>query len=69
MDTTATVVVPRWKTALNMIINPGEVVKTQMGRVPWPYSLAVSGLSFTLFFMQTGLDLLRSGGSKPRGWY
>jgi hypothetical protein len=67
MDTTATVVVPRWKTALNMIINPGEVVKTQMGRVPWPYSLAVSGLSFTLFFMQTGLDLLRSGGIEASG--
>jgi len=61
METAATVAVPTWKTALNMIINPGEVVKTRMGKVPWPYSLAVSGLSFTLFFMQTGLDLLRAG--------
>ncbi len=61
METAATAAVPAWKTALNMIINPGEVVKTQMGKVPWPYSLVVSGLSFTLFFLQTGLDMLRSG--------
>lgn len=67
MDTTATVAVPRWKTALNMIINPGEVVKTQMGRVPWPYSLLISGLSFTLFFLQTGLDLLRNGQIEASG--
>lgn len=52
---------PRWKTALNMIVNPGEVVKNQMTRIPWPYSLLISGLSFTLFFLQTGLDMLRSG--------
>jgi signal transduction histidine kinase len=52
---------PRWKTALNMVINPGEAVKSQMSKVPWPYSILVSGLSFTLFFMQTGLDLLRTG--------
>lgn len=52
---------PSWKTALNMVINPGEVVKSQMSRVPWPFSLLVSGLSFALFFLQTGLDMLRSG--------
>lgn len=61
MNTLAPIQTPRWKTALNMILNPGEVVKSQMSRVPWPYSLAVSGLSFTLFFLQTGLDMLRSG--------
>lgn len=32
-----------------------------MSRVPWPYSMLVSGLSFTLFFLQTGLDMMRSG--------
>ncbi len=53
--------VPRWKTALNMIINPGEVLKNQMTMVPWPYSLLISGLSFTLFFLQTGCDMFRSG--------
>jgi len=59
--------VPRWKTALNMIINPGEVVKSQMTKVPWPYSLTVSGLSFTLFFLQTGLDLQRNGQIEASG--
>jgi len=52
---------PRWKTALNMILNPGDVVKRQMSKVPWPFSLSVSGLAFSLFFLQTGLDMLRAG--------
>lgn len=61
MSTTTTVETPHWKAALNMVINPGEVVKSQMSRVPWPYSILISGLSFSLFFMQTGLDMLRTG--------
>lgn len=60
MDTAAQSQMPRWKTALNMMINPGQVVKEQMTRVPWPFSLAVSGLAFTLFFLQTGLDMFRA---------
>ncbi|HHV15415.1 MAG TPA: hypothetical protein GXX58_02410 [Gelria sp.] len=61
MNAIAPAVQPRWKVALSMMINPGEVVKNQMSQVPWPFSLLVSGLSFTLFFLQTGLDMLRSG--------
>lgn len=61
MNTLAPAQTPVWKAALKMITNPGEVVKDQMSRVPWPFSLAVSGLSFALFFLQTGLDMLRSG--------
>lgn len=61
MNTLASAQTPGWKTALQMITNPGEVVKSQMSQVPWPYSLSVSGLSFALFFLQTGLDMLRSG--------
>ena len=61
MSTLAPVQMPRWKIALNMILNPGEVVKNQAARVPWPYSLIISGLSFTLFFLQTGLDMQRAG--------
>ena len=53
--------VPRWKVALTMIINPGEVVKRQMASVPWPFSIGVSGLAFMLFFIQTALDMMRSG--------
>lgn len=61
MNAIAPTAEPRWKTALNMIMNPGEIVKNQMIKIPWPYSLTISGLSFMLFFLQTGLDLLRSG--------
>ncbi len=61
MNTAAPMDIPRWKSVLNMMINPGEVVKTQMTKIPWPYSVMVSGLSFTLFFLQTGLDLVRNG--------
>lgn len=61
MNTPASVETPHWKKTLNMIINPAEVVKSQMSKVPWPYSILISGLSFTLFFLQTGLDMLRTG--------
>ncbi|MCF8011017.1 MAG: hypothetical protein K9L17_00945 [Clostridiales bacterium] len=61
MNTLAPVQTPRWKTAMNMIINPGSVVKDQLSKIPWPYSLIISGLSFTLFFLQTGLDMYRAG--------
>ncbi len=61
MNTMAAPAQPRWKTTLNMIINPGEIVKNQMIKIPWPYSLMISGLSFTLFFLQTGLDMMRAG--------
>lgn len=61
MNTMATAEIPRWKVALKMIANPGEVIKNQMTQVPWPFSLLVSGLAFTLFFLQTGLDMYRTG--------
>lgn len=61
MNTLAPNATPRWKTMLKMLINPGEVVKSQMSKMPWPYSIMISGLAFTLFFLQTGLDMSRSG--------
>jgi uncharacterized membrane protein len=51
----------QWKTVLKMISNPSEVVKNQMAQVPWPFSIFISGLSFALFFLQTGIDLYRVG--------
>ncbi len=44
-----------------MILNPAQVVKGALEKVPWPVSLSVSGLAFTLFFLQTGLDMHRVG--------
>ncbi len=67
MNTLSPIETPRWKAVLTMLINPGEVVKGQMSRIPWPFSILVSGLSFTLFFLQTGLDLLRSGQIETTG--
>ena len=49
------------RTVLTMITNPGEVIKNQMIKVPWPYTMLISGLAFTLFFLQTGIDLFRAG--------
>ena len=49
------------RSALIMILNPGRVVKGALDRVPWVVSLSISGLAFTLFFLQTGLDMHRVG--------
>ena len=49
------------RSALAMMINPGAVLQKSVGRIPWPFSLSISALAFMLFFMQTGLDLLRTG--------
>ncbi|MGI6404886.1 MAG: hypothetical protein ACOX2E_00070 [Syntrophaceticus sp.] len=67
MNTMAAPAQLRWKTALSIITNPGEIVKNQMIKIPWPYSLAISGLSFMLFFLQTGLDLMRNGQIEASG--
>jgi hypothetical protein len=44
-----------------MMLNPGAVLRSAVARVPWPFSLSVSTLAFTLFFLETGLDLVRTG--------
>jgi hypothetical protein len=49
------------RSALAMILNPVQIVKTTLDRIPWPVSLSISGLAFTLFFLQTGLDMHRVG--------
>ena len=49
------------RAVLTMILNPAQVVKDALERVPWPVCLAVSGLAFTLLFLQTGLDMHRVG--------
>ena len=49
------------RAALAMMINPAAVLQKRVGGIPWPFSLSISALAFTLFFMQTGLDLLRIG--------
>lgn len=61
MEATGTSTSSHLRSALAMILNPAQVVKGAMERVPWPVSLSISGLAFTLFFLQTGLDMHRVG--------
>jgi hypothetical protein len=55
------------KAALHMMINPGGVFKNLMNDVPPILCFSVSGLAFTFFFLQTGLDLWRAGLKSPAG--
>ena len=50
-----------WRAGLVMMLNPGAVLKGAVAKIPWPFSLSVSALAFTLFFLQTGLDLVKTG--------
>lgn len=50
-----------WRAALAMLISPNAVLKKTVGGIPWFFSLSISALAFMLFFMQTGLDLMRIG--------
>lgn len=44
-----------------MMISPAATIKGVMSGIPWMLSLAVSALAFGLFFLQTGLDLYKTG--------
>ena len=46
--------------ALLMFVNPGEALKGALSQVPITVALGISGTAFGLFFLQTGLDLLRA---------
>jgi hypothetical protein len=50
-----------WRAGFVMMLNPGAVLKNAVARIPWPFSITVSALSFALFFLQTGLDLVKTG--------
>jgi hypothetical protein len=49
------------RAALLMFVNPGAALKGAFTEVSPPFALGVSGAAFGLFFLQTGLDLLRAG--------
>ncbi len=49
------------RTVIGMMISPGSVIKESMRGRQWYLGLIVSGLAFALFFMQTGLDLFKTG--------
>jgi hypothetical protein len=52
---------PVISTILSMMINPKKAMKSKIDQMPWFFGVIVSGLAFGLFFLQTGLDLYRTG--------
>jgi len=44
-----------------MMIRPMEMVNGKIDKIPWMFSLLVSGGAFGLFFLLTGLDLFKTG--------
>lgn len=56
-DTKPTVI----KTIISMMISPASVLKSAILGIPWFFSLAVTAVAFGLFFLQTGLDLYKTG--------
>ena len=52
---------------LSIMLNPGHVIRDLLGDVPLPVAFIVPGLAFTVFFLQTGLDLWRAGAKSPAG--
>lgn len=49
------------RTIFGMMINPSGVLKNAILSTKWYFSVAVSSLAFGLFFIQTGLDLYKTG--------
>lgn len=49
------------KIIFGMMINPAGVIKKAILNTKWYLSIAISALAFGLFFMQTGLDLFKTG--------
>jgi hypothetical protein len=45
---------------VGMMFNPGAVLQQRLSGVAWPTAMLVSGAAFTLLFLQTGLDLLKT---------
>lgn len=50
-----------FKSIIGMMINPAGALKAAVGSTKWYFSLLVSALAFGLFFLQTGLDLYKTG--------
>jgi hypothetical protein len=67
MASTALSVRTGLKSTFQVMLNPGYVIRELFASVPLPFAFSVSGLAFTLFFLQTGLDLWRVGAKSPAG--
>lgn len=56
----------KWKPILQIMVSPGNVLKGALADVPLVLPAAVSGVAFSLFFLQSGLDLHRAGAISSR---
>lgn len=53
--------IPVLHTVISMMLNPAVILKSTLSSIPWFFSLVISVSAFALFFLQTGLDLYRTG--------
>lgn len=49
------------RTIFGMMISPAATIKGAMSGIPWMLSVTVSSVAFGLLFLQTGLDLYKTG--------
>lgn len=59
--TSKTAKLSSFRSIIGMMINPAGTVKAAVQSSKWYFSLGISGLAFCLFFLQTGLDLYKTG--------
>lgn len=52
---------PLWRSLASVMLDPGGAVRRGLGDVGPVRALAVPGMAFTLFFLQSGLDRVRGG--------
>jgi len=50
-----------FRTIFGMMMNPAGVLRNALKGTKWYFSIGVSALAFGLFFIQTGLDLYKTG--------
>lgn len=50
-----------FRTAIGMMINPSGALKNALQSTKWYFSVAISATAFGLLFIQTGLDLYKTG--------
>lgn len=59
--------VPLWRTLAGLMLDPGGAVRRGLGDIGIAAALAVPGMAFTLFFLQSGLDRVRTGTIEGAG--
>lgn len=61
MQNSEAIPVSKIRTVMNMMFSPGTALKNAVAQTPFYFSILVSAVAFGLFFLQTGLDLYRTG--------